>query len=122
MLDLQSRMHSHEVEFAVSVEQEFQRAGALITKRFDRGDSDGAHPRPQFRCYRRRRRFLDQLLMPPLHRAVALAEMDGIAEGIAERLDLDVARHDDPAPPYRPGPAPRPPPPAHCPPRSVRNP
>src|SRR5258707_14730337 len=28
--------------------------------------------------------------MPPLHRAVALAEMDGIAEGVAEYLDFDV--------------------------------
>src|SRR5437588_7224148 len=29
--------------------------------------------------------------MPPLHRTVALAEMNGIAERIAEHLDFDVA-------------------------------
>ena len=30
MLDLQPRVHFHEIEFAVAVEQEFQRAGALV--------------------------------------------------------------------------------------------
>ena len=49
MLDLQPRIHLHEIEFAVAVEQEFQRAGALIANRFDCGDRDSAHPRPQFR-------------------------------------------------------------------------
>ena len=80
MLDLQPRVHLHEIEFAAAIEQEFQRAGALIADRLDRGDRDRAHPRPQFRRDRRRRRFLDQLLMPPLHRAIALAEMDGVAD------------------------------------------
>ncbi len=30
--------------------------------------------------------------MPPLHRAIALAKMDGMAERVAEHLDFDVAR------------------------------
>ena len=95
MLDLQTRVHFHEIEFAGSIQQEFQRAGALVAKRFDRRDRNVAHPRPQFRRDRRRRRFLDQLLMPPLHRAIALAEMNGIAEGVAEHLDLDMAGIDN---------------------------
>ena len=32
MLDLQPRVHFHEIELAVWVEQEFQRAGALIAE------------------------------------------------------------------------------------------
>ena len=37
-------------------------------------------------------RFLEDLLVAPLQRAVALAEMDRIALTVAENLDLDVAR------------------------------
>ena len=95
MFDLQSRVHFHKIEFAALVEQEFQRAGALIADRFYRGDRDRAHPRPQSWRDRRRRRFLDQFLMPPLHRTIALAEMDGVAVAIAEHLDFDVAGIDD---------------------------
>ena len=36
--------------------------------------------------------FLQQLLVAPLQRAVALAEMDGAALAVAQHLDLDVAR------------------------------
>jgi hypothetical protein len=92
MLDLQAGIHFHEIEFAFCVEQKLERAGALISNRLHRGDRDRPHPRPQFRRHRRRRRFLDQFLMPPLHRAIALPEMDGMAEGVADHLDFDVAR------------------------------
>ena len=40
----------------------------------------------------RRRRFLDDLLVAALHRAVALAEVDRVALAVGEHLDLDVAR------------------------------
>ena len=33
MLDLQPRIHLHEIEFAVAIEQEFERAGALVADR-----------------------------------------------------------------------------------------
>src|SRR3954471_21347088 len=33
--------------------------------------------------------------MPPLYRTIALAEMDGIAESVAEHLNLDVAGFED---------------------------
>ena len=42
-----------------------------------------------------RRRFLDHLLVAPLHRAVALAEVDRVAMAVGEDLDLDVARLDE---------------------------
>ena len=37
-------------------------------------------------------RLLPDLLVAALQRAVALAEMDGLAGAVAEHLDLDVAR------------------------------
>ena len=37
-------------------------------------------------------RFLDELLMPALDRALALPEVDEVAVGVAEHLDLDVPR------------------------------
>ena len=40
----------------------------------------------------RRRRFLDDLLVTPLHRAIAVAEIDRVAELVGQHLDLDVAR------------------------------
>ncbi len=40
----------------------------------------------------RRRRFLDHLLVAPLHRAVALAQRHDLARAVAEDLHLDVAR------------------------------
>ena len=42
-----------------------------------------------------RRRLLDHLLMPALHRAVALEEMHDIAVPVGEDLHLDVARRLD---------------------------
>ena len=37
-------------------------------------------------------RFLNHLLVPTLHRAVALTQIDGVAVLIGEHLDFDVAR------------------------------
>src|SRR5690606_41035180 len=39
-----------------------------------------------------RRRFLDDLLVTALHRAVALAQMDRVAVAVREHLKLDVPR------------------------------
>ena len=81
MLDLQPRVHFHEIEMAA-----LRRAGTRACRRpRSRSPSTAATATaPIFarsvRRDRRRGRLLDQLLMPPLHRAVALAEMDGVAE------------------------------------------
>ena len=40
----------------------------------------------------RRRRFLEDLLVAALERAVALAEVDRVALAVAEHLEFDVAR------------------------------
>src|SRR6185503_3660644 len=51
-----------------------------------------AHRRSQSRVDSRRRRFFDQLLVAPLHGAIALAKMNTVAMAVGEDLDLDVAR------------------------------
>ena len=47
---------------------------------------------PESGLDRRRRRLLEHLLVAPLERAVALAEVDAVAVGVEQDLDLDVAR------------------------------
>ena len=76
VLDLQPGVHLDEAEVARRVEQELDRAGAAVADRARDRDRDLAHAPAQRRRDRRRGRFLDQLLVPPLHRAVALAEVD----------------------------------------------
>lgn len=95
MLDLQPRVHFHEIVIARAIQQEFQRARALITDRFHRRDGGRTHPRAQLRRNCRRRRFLDQFLVTALHGAIPLAEMDRIAVTIAEHLNFDMARLND---------------------------
>ena len=47
---------------------------------------------PELRVDGRRRRLLDELLVTPLDRAVALAEVDDVAVVVGEDLHLDVPR------------------------------
>ena len=92
MLDLQAGIHLDEVELAVLV-QELDGAGARGSR---------AWPAPSVTrlpsvarvvlVEHGRGRLLDHLLMPALHRAVALAEMDAVAVVIGQDLQLDVAR------------------------------
>ena len=93
VLDLDARVHLHEVEAAVAVEQELDRAGVLVADRRGRART-AASPisLAQLRRQRRRRRLLDQLLVPALDRALALAEVDDVAVLVAEDLELDVPR------------------------------
>ena len=55
------------------------------------GDRRLRHAFPRLLIERGGGRFLDQLLMPALNAAIALAEMDVIPVFVAEHLDLDVA-------------------------------
>ena len=95
MLDLQARVHFHEIERAGRIEQKFERARALVADRLDGRDRDRAHALAQLGRHRRGGRLLDQLLMAPLHRAIALAEMNRVAPAVAENLDFDMARRFD---------------------------
>ena len=97
MLDLQARVHLDEVPGRVggelaALDQELDRAGALVGHRLGAGDGGSGDPGAQLRRHARRGGLLDHLLVAPLQRAVALEEMHDIAVGVAEHLHLDVAR------------------------------
>src|ERR1700734_3320483 len=93
MLDLQTGVHFEEVKATRVVGEELDRSGIVITggaSGLERGFSHAfAHPRHSDN--ERRRRFLNHLLMPPLHGALTLAEVDQVAVLVAEDLNLDVA-------------------------------
>ncbi len=100
MLDLKPRVHFDEEE-AVRRERprcvgdEFHRAGALIADRRRGSDRHLAERAAHFAGKPGCRRFLDHLLVPALHRAVALEEMHDVAVPVGEDLHLDVARRLD---------------------------
>ncbi len=90
MLDLQPCVHLDE-EDILAVGNKLNGAGTDIIYRsgcFARG---GADCLPLRGVKRRRRRFLDHLLMPPLQRAFALEQRQQIAVTVADDLHFDVA-------------------------------
>src|SRR5271168_3031688 len=79
VLDLDPRVHLDEVKLAAVCQQEFNRADVRVAD--DLGGAHGslAHLLAQARRQNRAWRFLDHLLMAPLNRAVALAEVNRVA-------------------------------------------
>ena len=92
VLDLHAGVHLHEIEVPRGVEQELDRAGALVAGGARRFDGGLAHALAQLGRDGRRGRLFDQLLVAALDGAVALAQVDGVALAVREDLDLDVAR------------------------------
>ena len=92
MLDLDARVHLHEVEPAVLVEKKLKCARARITDLLAGIYRDGSHLLTLFGRDRDRRSFFKQFLMPPLDRAFAFAEMNAVAVLVGQHLDLDVPR------------------------------
>ena len=92
MLHLDPRVHLQEEVVAVAVEQPFDRAGAAVADRRGGVDAESADPLAELRIDRGRWRFLDEFLVAPLDRAVALPEVDHIAMRVREDLNLDVPR------------------------------
>ncbi len=92
MLDLNAGIHFDEKEIpAYGIVDELDGAGIDVVERLDQSDGRIRHAGARALIERRGGRFLDQLLMPTLHAAIALAEMDVVAVPVAEYLDLDVA-------------------------------
>src|SRR5688572_27099762 len=91
MLDLHARVHLDEVELTVLIE-ELERARAAIADVAAGGDAAVTDHLALLGVDARRWRFLDHLLVAPLQRTVALAEVDDVAVMVREHLDLDVAR------------------------------
>ena len=92
VLDLEARVHLHEVEAAVGVEQVLHRADVRVADRLDRLDRRGLHLLARRLGQRGARRLFDHLLVAALDRALALAEVRVVAVLVADDLDLDVAR------------------------------
>ena len=91
MLDLQARVDFEEVE-VVALDQELRGAGARVMRGARELQRSVDHLRPHLVGQSRRRRLFDNLLMPPLDRAIALAERDNGAVFVAENLDFDMPR------------------------------
>ena len=75
MLDLQARVHLEEVELAAD-EQTFDRPRAGVADVAAEGDRVRRDPIRGIAVERGRGRLLHELLVPPLDRAVAKAELD----------------------------------------------
>src|SRR5260221_13858668 len=90
MLDLEPRVHLHEEEM-VALGDELDCPGADIADRLRRRDRRLAHRPATSLVHAGRRRLLDDFLMAPLDRAVALEEMDAVALRDGEDLHLDMA-------------------------------
>jgi hypothetical protein len=82
---------SRVIELAVLVE-EFEGAGAAVADLAAGVGAALADAVAQLGGQFGRRRFLDDLLVAPLHRAVALAEEHRVLVLVGQHLDLDVAR------------------------------
>ena len=79
----------------IGLEEKLERPRVPIADRRTRA-LDGALHRLTCRVVEsRRRRLFDQLLVPALDRALALAEREHTSLGVAEHLDLDVAGGDE---------------------------
>src|SRR6516225_1839132 len=91
MLDLDAGVHLDKVEFPVLVE-ELHGTGAAVADRATRFDAALAHEAPLADGDAGRRGLLDDFLMAPLHRAIALAEVDDVTLSVRQHLELDVPR------------------------------
>ena len=91
MFHLEAGVHLQEVEIALTVHDELDRAGRAVVDGAGERHGAGAHFLAERLVDERARAFLDHLLVAALDRAFALAEMDGIAMRIGQHLDLDMA-------------------------------
>ena len=96
MLDLNSWVDLDEIVRAgVVIDEEFDRAGVFVLHRAADRQGGLADFAAQCGIEVGRRGDFDDLLMPPLHRAVPLEQMDKIAVLVAEKLHFDVPRAGD---------------------------
>ena len=91
MLHLHAGIHLDEEELAVLV-QKLERACAAITNLAAGFGATFADLVALARIEQRCGRFLDDLLVAALHRAVALAQIDRVAVLVGQHLELDMAR------------------------------
>ena len=98
VLHLDARIDLDEVEApGVEIVQELHRARVEVVGRAGDGERVAGELIPLRRRKAGGRRALHDLLVAPLHRAVALEEVDGLAVQIRQNLDLQVAGATDEA-------------------------
>lgn len=95
MLDLDARVHLHEVEAAIRVEQELDGAGVDIAHAAHRLERGLTHRLARFLVDDGTGRLLNELLVTALNRAIALAEVHGVAMRIGDDLNLHMTRTAD---------------------------
>src|SRR5262249_58773372 len=92
VLDVDARIDLDEVVLIrIAIDENLDRAGVFVVDRTADLDRRVAQRLPHRWIEVRRRRYLDHFLMPPLHRTIALKQMDQVAWLIAEDLHLEVA-------------------------------
>jgi hypothetical protein len=74
------------------VDKELHRTGVDVADRAGERHGVGADPLPQFLIHVRRGRQFHHLLVPALHRAVTVEQVDHVARGVREDLHLDMSR------------------------------
>ena len=92
VLDLDAGVHLDEHMASGLVDQELDRAGVDVADGACRGDGRCAQLGAQFRCHGGGGALLHDLLVAALDRALAFEQVDNGPVGVAEDLDLDVAR------------------------------
>ncbi len=95
MLDLEAAVDLDERRRPVGAEQELEGPGVDVAELAAGPLDRGLHRLARLGRERHRRRLLDELLVAALNRALALAEREHAALGVAEHLDLDVAGRDE---------------------------
>ena len=91
MLDLDAAVDLDEIGLALGVHQELQRSQVLVPGLDHGSDGSLAEVLALGLGQGRTGRLFDDLLMATLDGAVALAQVDGVAEAVHGHLDLDVA-------------------------------
>src|SRR5688572_10283313 len=91
MFDLDARVHLHEIEVSLRIEQELDRTRARVTELPASRNRSLTHLLAQLGRQHCRRRFFHQLLMAALNRTLALSEVNTVAVLVRQNLNFDVS-------------------------------
>ena len=95
VFDLEPGVHLHEIKLPLGVEQKLHGACADVAHGAGAVHRHLPHACPQLGVHGGRGRFFDQLLVTPLHRAVALTQVHHMPVAVGQQLDLDMAWGDE---------------------------
>src|SRR5262249_31587352 len=90
VFNLQTGVYLQEIEVLITVKQKLYGARRSVSRRAGRIDCDFAHFCPQVGVYGHRGRYFNELLVPPLDRALAFAQVHYVAVMVGQELDFDV--------------------------------